>query len=60
MMSIPVSQAMTKGSLLLCFLGLAITFFLLQEQQNLVNTDATTAVSIVAPLYSDVAANLDV
>ncbi len=59
-MSIPPSHALNKASLLLCFLGLAIAFFLLQEQQNLIDTDATTAVSMVAPLHSEFAANLDV
>ncbi|KAH9165129.1 hypothetical protein EDB89DRAFT_340249 [Lactarius sanguifluus] len=43
MMSIPAPHALNKASLLLCFLGLAVAFFLSQEQQNLVDTDATTA-----------------
>lgn len=59
-MSIPTWQALNKASLLLCFLGLAIAFFLSQEQQSLMDTDATTAVSTVAPFHSEFSANLDV
>lgn len=60
MMCIPASNALTKASLLLCFLGLAIAFFLLQVQQSLIDADATTAVSIVEPFHFEFITNLDV
>ncbi len=60
MMSIPVPHALNKVSLLLCFLGQAVAFFLSHEQQNLLGTDAATAVRIVAPFHSEFAANFSV
>ena len=59
-MSIPASHALNKASLLLCFLGLGIAFFLSQVQQSLIDADATTAVSMDAPFHSEFAANLDI
>lgn len=59
-MSIPASHALTKVSSLLCFLGFAIASFLLQVQQSLIDADATTAVSIVVPFYSEFVTNIDV
>jgi hypothetical protein len=58
-MSIPATHALTKASLLLCFLGLAVAFFLLQVQKSLIDADATTAVSIVSPCYSEFSTNTD-
>ena len=60
MMSIPASHALNKASLLLCFLGLGVAFFLSQVQQSLINADATIAVSIVMLFHSQFAANLNI
>ena len=52
--------ALTNSSLLLCILGLVITYVLLQEQRRLVDTNAATAVSMVMPLYLVFVVNLDI
>ena len=52
MMPISHSLALTKSSMLLCILGLGITFILFQEQRKLINTDSTTAVSMPTPKVS--------
>ena len=49
MMPISHSVALTESSMLLCILGLGITFVLFQEQRKLVGTDSSTAVSMLAP-----------
>ena len=59
-MSVPTSHALIKASSLLCFLGFAIAFFLLQVQQSLIDVDATTAVRILVPHYSEFVTNIDV
>jgi len=43
MIPISYSPALTKSSMLLCILGLGITFVLFQEQRKLVDTDSSTA-----------------
>jgi len=47
MIPISYSPALTKSSMLLCILGLGITFVLFQEQRKLVDTDSSTAVSML-------------
>ncbi len=45
------SLVLTNSSLLLCILGLIMTYVLLQEQQTLAGTDAAIAVSTGMPFH---------
>ena len=60
--SIPTMQmthftGLIKASLFLCAFDLAVTSFLLLQQQRLLNTNASTSVSMVKPFCSAFAVN---
>ncbi len=60
MMRISSFPALTKFSLVLCVLGLAMTLVLLQEQLRRVGMNATISVSLAIPFHSVIAVDFDV
>lgn len=54
------SLSLTDSSLLICILGLGVTFVLFREQRRLADTNAATAVGLVTPFYLLFAINPDI
>ena len=54
------SLALADSSLLICILGLVVTFVLLQEQRKMAGTNAAIAVSLSTPFCLVLVINLDI